>query len=310
MQNIVVTGAGGFSGAELVHYLHSKGHNVTAVIRSGLGRLAGSAFSSRNLKVVQADLSMPIDLPHTADAIFHIAARSPSAGVSVDSMVRDNVLATRNLLAYAKATDVKLFVFFSSLSVHGEVVEEVLDEETPIRNPSPYGLTKLICEEILRGESMSMRSLAIRLPGVIGRKSMRNWLSRSLVAAYAGEDIKAFNADAPFNNAVHVADLCNFSGGLLKKVWEGFDVVTLGAAGQLPVGTVAKLIAEAGARGSRVIIENAGKTSYRISSVRAQAQYSYSPMNIEAMLKQFILENSDLSDTEGAIRGGVIDGIH
>jgi nucleoside-diphosphate-sugar epimerase len=291
IHHVLVTGAGGFAGAELVTYLVAQGQKVTAVIGSTPGRLPEHIDCPGNLRVVQADLSKPIDLPTSVDAIFHAAARSPGEGVSVDDMVRDNVLATRNLIAYSKDAGAELFVFFSSLSVHGEVKTEVLNEETPICNPNPYGLTKLLCEEMLKADSSSKRSLAIRLPGVIGPGSTRNWLSRSLIAAYVGKDIKVFNADSPFNNAVHITDLCHFIGGLLDKDWDGFDVVSLGAAGQLTVGAVAKLLAEGAAHGSQVIIEDSQRTSYRISSAHAQARYGYMPMDIGVMLSKFIREN-------------------
>jgi nucleoside-diphosphate-sugar epimerase len=290
---VLVTGAGGFSGTELVRHLLTQGQMVTAVVRSGQGHLNELPTCDNKLRIVQADLSVVNDLPAPVDAIFHVAARSPWAGVSVDSIVRDNVLATRNLIGYAKKAQAKLFVFFSSFSVYGEIKAKVLNEKTAICNPNPYGLTKLICEEMLRSESPSMRSLAIRLPGIIGPKSKRNWLSRAFSAACSGEDIRIFNANAPFNNAVHVADLCDFGSRLLCQNWtKGFDIVTLGAAGQLTVEAVAKLLAEGGGGGSRVIIENSNKTSYRISSAYAQARYGYSPMNIETMLPKFISENS------------------
>ena len=258
---------------------------------SGVGKVVGSAGDDRNLQVLYADLSEPFVLPGPVDAVCHAAARAPGPGVSVDDMVRDNVVATRNLIGYAKCAGAKVFVFFSSLSVYGEVGDTILDESTPVCSPSAYGLTKRLCEEMLSAESSGMRSLAMRLPGVIGRGSARNWLSRSLAAAQAGKDVAVFNPDAPFNNAVHIADLSRFIGGLLDRHWHGFDLVTLGAAGHLTAGAIAARLAEGAARGSKVVIEDPGRSSFRISNTRARERFGYAPMDMSEMLDTFIAEN-------------------
>ncbi len=292
-RDVLVTGAGGFTGAALVRHLLAQGHRVTAVIRSGRGRLGEAPSGVGQLRIVQADLSEDIQWPGSLDALFHVAARSPNTGVSPADLVRDNVVATTHLVARASDAGAKLFVLFSSLSVYGEVATTVLDEETPICNPDTYGLTKLLCEGLLEAESSSMRSLALRLPGVIGAGSERNWLSRSLAAARRGENIRIFNAEAPFNNAVHVQDLCSFAAGLLDQSWVGYDLVTLGAAGQLPVEVVATLLANEAPGGSQVVIEKSSRMSYLISSARAQTHYGYSPTQIDIMLRQFVRENCE-----------------
>ena len=258
---------------------------------SGVGKVVGSAGDDLNLQVMHADLSEPFILPGLVDAVCHAAARAPGPGVSVDDMVRDNVVATRNLIGYARNAGAKVFVFFSSLSVYGEVQDPILEESTPVCSPGAYGLTKRLGEEMLGAESSGMRSLAMRLPGLIGRGSARNWLSRSLAAAQAGKDVAVFNPNALFNNAVHIADLCRFVGGLLDRHWHGFDLITLGAAGHLTAGEVAARLAEGAARGSRVVIEDSHRSSFRISNARAQERFGYSPMDMSEMLDKFIAEN-------------------
>ena len=253
--------------------------------------VGGSAGDDRNLQTMHADLSKPFFLPGPVDAICHAAARAPGPGVSVGDMVRDNVVATRNLIDYAKNAGARVFILFSSLSVYGEVRDPIVDESTPVCNPGPYGVTKRLGEVMLSEDPSGMRSLAMRLPGVIGRGSTRNWLSRSLAAAQAGKELAVFSPNSPFNNAVHIADLCSFIGRLLDKHWHGFDLVTLSAAGHMNVGAIAARLAEGAARGSRVVIEDPGRSSFRISNTRAREQFGYVPMDMSEMLDKFIAEN-------------------
>jgi len=287
--HVVVTGAAGFSGAHIVRALLGRGHTVTAVIRST--RPQDLAGAQGHLAVLSGDLAGEIALPSKADAVVHAAARSPAPGVTDEQMMRDNVRATERLVAYAKRADVRTFVFLSSLSVHGRIEASVVDENTPSLQPDVYGQTKRQCEELIASANRNFRSLAIRLPGVIGRNSVRNWLTGLLATAREGREITVYNPDAKYNNAVHVSDLAAFVPSLLEQTWAGADALPIGAAGETTVIEAARLIAEAFGGRSPIRISGAAKSPFTISSARARERYGYKPMDIHAMLCRFVEEN-------------------
>ena len=292
--HVLVTGAGGFSGAFLTTALLSRGYRVTAVAGSARGRLPDDAESKGNLQVIRGDLSAGLALPADIDAVVHAAARSAWPGVSTDELVRANVLATRNLIAHAVRTGVGTFILFSSLSVHGRIQSTVVDQSTPVLDPDAYGLTKRLCEQMLAAATGPMRGLAIRLPGILGPGSVRNWMTTTLAAAKEGRDITVFDPNAAFNNAVHIADIANFVDGLLGRDWQGFDAGPLGASGLTNAGAVAKLLADAGGGRSTIRVDATPRQSYTISSDWACQRYGYAPMEITAMLQRFIAENRAL----------------
>lgn len=293
--HVLVTGVGGFSGAVIARALLGRGHRVTAVIGSNPGGLPVGAPDSEGLEILAGDLAGEMMLPRQIDAIVHAAARSPGPGVTPDKMVRDNIFATRRLVNHACQSGVQAFIYCSSLSVYGRIDSPVVDERTSLVDPDIYGLTKRIGEILLAEcQGTAMRSLAIRLPGVIGRGSVRNWLTSVLARARDGSDIPVFNQDEPFNNAAHVDDLACFVGDLLGRNWTGFDVVTIGAAGDIPVGDAARIVAEAFGGRSRVISTPSVKKSFLVSSERASRLYGYKPMHIREMIARFATENHDL----------------
>ncbi|MEO8629141.1 MAG: NAD(P)-dependent oxidoreductase [Betaproteobacteria bacterium] len=292
--HVLVTGAGGFSGAHMVMALLQRGHRVSACVGSSRGRLPETAEQLGEVEIIAGDLAGTLDLPGGLDAIVHAAARSPAAGVTVDNLVRDNVSATARLVNHANRQDIGVFLYFSSLSVYGRIAVPIVNETTPMVDLDAYGLTKRLGEEMLIGQAERMRSLSIRLPGVIGRGSVRNWLTNVLSAAREGREIAIFNPEAPFNNAAHVDDLARFVCDLLEDDWSGADAVTIGAAGQMKVGEVVRLISEAFGDRSRVRIEPGREPSFLVSSDRARERYSYQPMAIADMLSRFVAENSAL----------------
>lgn len=294
MGHVLVTGAGGFSGSSLVEALLERNHDVSAVMRRSHGKLPPVSGGNKRLNVITADLAQPSFLPERVDAIVHTAATSPGPGVSVADMVRDNVIATTQLSAYARLCGAGRVVFFSSLSIYGRIRQPQVDETTPISDPDVYGSTKFIGEALLRelADQGHCNTLMLRLPGVVGPASDRNWLSGVVKAAKEGREIAIYNPDAPFNNAVHVTDLCRFVVHLLEHGWTGSDAVTLGAGGMTTIrGAVETLIRALKSTSTIRVRGDAEYSSFTISSKRAVERYGYQALNIDTMLLTFAAEN-------------------
>ena len=290
--DVLVTGAGGFSGSHLVPALLARGHKVIAVTGRTRGRLEPDLDGNASLTVVAGDLSRPLHFPGRVDAVVHAAARSPARGVSNADLVRDNSLATKRLIDYAREAQAKTFIYLSSLSIYGDITGPVVDEETPIANPDEYGVTKYAGETMLR--ETPLRSLSIRLPGVIGPRSVRNWLTSVMEAAKSGRAIAIYNPQQPFNNAIHINDLCELTAGVLAAdEWSGHDAVTVGAAGMTKVRRAVEILIQAFRSASLIEVKPAQKGAFTISSERACRRYGYRPMDIEKMLVRFAAENKD-----------------
>ncbi len=296
--HVLVTGAGGFSGAEVVLALLARGHRVTAVAGSTRGCLPEGAERLGSLRVIAGDVSGDLALPAEVDVIVHAAGRSDSSGggdpgTTIDDMVRDNVLSTLRLVKHARLSHVRKFIYFSTVSICGRIETAVIDETTPSINPTPYAQTKRMAEELIASAENTFSSLAIRLPGVLGRASVRNWMTNVLAAAREGREIRVINPKTPFNNAVHVTDLSRFVCQLLDLEWTGADAITIGAAGQIAVGNAVRLVVDAFGRRARITHETTSDRGFLISNVRACERYGYDPMEISDMVRRFAAENSD-----------------
>jgi UDP-glucose 4-epimerase len=281
----LVTGASGFSGSFVARALAQAGFDVVGVYRRDTPFLA-PLVGEPNLRLLRADLSEARELPGPFEAVVHAAATSPAAGVSVERLLRDNVLANLALVAAAKGWRSRAFVLFSSLSVYGEVAGPVLDENCPIVNPDAYGATKRLAE-LLLAEEPALPTLALRLPGVLGPGAHRNWLSGIAARLLRQEPIPAYNLDAPFNNAAHVSDIAKLVATVLQRGWEGFDFVVLGARGSTTVrGAIERL-----ARGlnvpAKIVEEPPSKPAFTLSSGRAIECWGYDPMPIDALLDRY-----------------------
>ena len=170
---VLVTGASGFVGSNLIVKLRQQGQAVTAASRSRIEQ-PGIVYVRSPELGPKADWSEALT---GIEAVVHAAATSPPTGradaVPAEALIRDNALATARLVAASRAANVGRFVYLSSLSIHGTVAERSLDATTPVRDPDPYGVSKLTGESVLAASGFN--GLAIRLPAVIGTGADRNW---------------------------------------------------------------------------------------------------------------------------------------
>lgn len=145
---ILLTGCNGFVGGRIAATARSRGWQVV-----GVGRQARPASEVDAYHV--ADLSSPLELVETVDAVVHCAAlASPWAPPS--AYQRANVDGTRHVLDWAKAHGTPPVHYISSSSVFYTKHDQLgLTERSPIPAPSQqintYSRTKLAGERLVAG---------------------------------------------------------------------------------------------------------------------------------------------------------------
>jgi nucleoside-diphosphate-sugar epimerase len=286
---VLVTGASGFVGSHLVRRLAADGFLVTGLYRTAPG-LAADLVGAASVRLVQSDVAALSALPDGCAAVIHAAASSAWTGITHDAVVRDNVIATRHLLDLAERARCRAFVFLSSMSVYGDIDSAVVDERTGIVDPDVYGASKRLGECLLEERQARLPGLALRLPGVVGKSARRNWLASTAERLRRGEPATLFNPDAPFNNALHVADLARLLAGALARGWQGFDTLVLGARGHLPVRAVVERLAAGMGVAPVLRVQPASKPAFLLSSARAMRDWGYDPMEIGALVDRFARE--------------------
>lgn len=280
---VLVTGSNGFSGRHLVRDLAARGHDVVALSRGAPADALPPGV--RHARADLIDAGRALEGPF--DAVVHAAGTSPVPGTSVAHLTRDNVEGTRALLDAAAAWKAGAFVLFSSLSANGRIDAAVVDESTPVRDPDPYGLTKLLCEAMLAERAAALPGLIYRLPAIVGPGAARNWPANAAAAIARGAPVRCFSPEAAFNNALHVADLCALTAAALEKGWRGTRTLLPAPTGETTVrGALTRLAAAIG-RELALEIVPAPKKSFLLSGARAAASFGHAPMHIDEVLDRY-----------------------
>jgi UDP-glucose 4-epimerase len=186
---IVVTGCTGFIGSHIVLALTKAGDNVTGTVEPGIAR------DPADVPLHTVDICTGTELAAAfvgADAVIHLAARNhvlkETAKDPLLEYRRVNVEGTRNVVRAARKQGVDLFIHVSSIKAMGEGTGDILDETTPCLPSTPYGISKLESEEVVRAgaDGTGMAVLIFRLPMVYGPGNKGNlprmirWADRGL----------------------------------------------------------------------------------------------------------------------------------
>jgi len=170
---VLVTGAGGYIGSQLVKILmRRKNIDVKAVVRLGSDQSRLNGFGDI---IYHIDLTRKKDIKKMLegiDIIYHLAAGTTGSHFE---MMMNTVVATENLLDALKGHNIKRFVLVSSFSVYqmtalkpGAVLDENCPVESNLKARDPYTITKVRQERLVREkcEKMGIPFIIIR-PGKV-----------------------------------------------------------------------------------------------------------------------------------------------
>jgi threonine 3-dehydrogenase len=173
LEKILITGAEGQIGSELVPYL-SDALGRERVIPSDI---KGGKNDPRFIHLDVTDRDS-VDLAiekYRVDTIFHLAAILSAAGEKdPDLAYRVNVSGTYNIFSSSVEHGVKLVITPSSIGVFGkDTPKDNVPIETVTRPTTMYGITKLVAERLgdYYHERFGLDARGLRFPGLISYKT-------------------------------------------------------------------------------------------------------------------------------------------
>ena len=219
---LLVTGAMGHVGYEIVRQAAASGARVLAVYRGAFNEAAarslGSAVTWVHCDLTDVKAVRALAQTHRVDACIHAAAVSNEAYAKPDPLgaIATNIGATANLLDAARQSGWRRFVLVSTGSVFQlvrETTRPILEDETPAA-ANIYSTTKLAAELLTRmyRTECGLSASTVRIswvfgPPIISGQPTRGPIPSYLLRALRGEPIRESGADfaASFTYVVDAA---------------------------------------------------------------------------------------------------------
>ncbi|MHB8351773.1 MAG: NAD-dependent epimerase/dehydratase family protein [Thermoplasmata archaeon] len=219
----IVTGSAGFIGSHLAEHLIDRGDRVLGI--DSFDDYYASVNKEDNLTRLKAEPRFTLqrgDLrtlplrefigPQTK--VFHLAAQPGvrgSWGANFSRYVDNNILATQTILeALATAKHPGALIYASSSSVYGEPPEGPTAEGHPTRPISPYGMTKLAGEHLVRlyGQTRGLSTVSLRFFTVYGPRQRPDMaFHRFFQAIKMGQPIDVYGDGLQLRDFTYIDDI-------------------------------------------------------------------------------------------------------
>jgi UDP-glucose 4-epimerase len=216
VSRVVVTGARGFVGVNLVEHLAAHGMQVLAIDNLSTGHRDVEPDPAASF--VQADFdsdeAIAAVVGFEAEAVVHLAALHylPYCRTHPEETLSTNVTSTRRFLAALEPLEsLRRLVLASSAAVYG-FSDDGLTERSALQPVDVYGESKILAErsvtDFIAGRSETS-AVMLRFFNVFGPRETTPHLIPSLVRQIArGEQVEVGNP-WPRRDYVHVLDVCS-----------------------------------------------------------------------------------------------------
>ena len=203
MASVLVTGGNGFIGTHLCRLLHNNGHSVISldIVHTG----------NHPWECLTADIRDSMHLEEV-DWIVHLAAQI-SVPLSVDNpdeTLSINVDGTSSIIRAAEAASVKKIIFASSAAIYGDCEEIPIPESAPLTPQSPYAVSKIVGEELVKRskiQTCSLRFFNVYGPGQSAEGGYAAVIPAFKKAIQLGKECRIFGDGTQVRDFIHVYDL-------------------------------------------------------------------------------------------------------
>lgn len=236
MKRVLVTGAGGFIGSNMVKFLLENSdyfiYGIDSFINGNENKNSIINLVCDRFVFIENDFTNFDFNNKKIDIVYHFAAM-PSVGYSVENPLitnDNNVTKTLNLLNNCSNNKIRKFIFSSTCAIYGDTNILPTPETALINFKSPYALQKLIIEQYLKiwSELYGLDSVCLRYFNVYGPNQYATNSYANVICAWMkgfikNSEIRLDGDGSQSRSFVFVKDVCkaNFILGEYNKKLTG-----------------------------------------------------------------------------------------
>lgn len=258
----LVTGAAGFIGSHLIDALIARGHEVVAVDDLSGGFKTNLPLGCEFVQASVVDQGAVADLfqRHRFDYVYHAAAY---AAEGLSHFIRrhnytNNVLGSVSLINESVKSEVKCFVFFSSIAVYGKGQLPMTEDMRP-HPEDPYGVAKFSIEMDLEAahRMFGLPYVVFRPHNVYGERQNLNDRFRNVVGIFCrqllqGEPLSVFGDGRQRRAFTYVGDIADILARAAETQSAHQQVFNIGADQPVSVMELARLMSDLSGRNTGI----------------------------------------------------------
>ena len=254
MNKVLVTGAGGFIGSNLVEELIKSGITVKAFIHYNSSNSWGNLeFLPEDIKkeieVISGNIQDPFSVNNAIkgqDTVFHLAALIgiPYSYKAPNSYVNTNVIGTLNILQACLDNNIEKIVHTSTSETYGTAIYTPIDEKHPLKAQSPYSASKIGADKLAESYHLSFGlPIAIIRPfNTFGPRQSARAIIPTIISQILSGSKVVIGSINPVRDFTFVKDTVN---GFIKIATEqksAGELINIGSGKGISIGELAHKI--------------------------------------------------------------------
>jgi nucleoside-diphosphate-sugar epimerase len=237
MARIILLGASGFIGSNLLLELKKQNYEIKAMINKKKLSITVPNFSGNILTPKILDRVLKKD-----DIVINLIGQISK---NHKNFIQTNILGSINLLDSCYRKKVKKIIFLSSINVYGENTKSPSLETDSLKPLTTYGHVKMLSEELYKSyaKTYDLNIILLRLSNVYGPKKKLGFIS-NLINSINNKKIKniAFNDGKQYRDLLFIDDVIIGIMSSLKNSRKGFHIYNLCSGKRYSVKNIIKII--------------------------------------------------------------------
>lgn len=253
-KNVFVTGGAGFIGSHLIDRL-IENHNVTVYdnLSSGKKEFISQHFDKKKFSFIEADLLDTKKLKNAMreqDFVFHFAANSDVrlGAEKTDIPLKQNIIATYNVLESMRINNVKNILFPSSCTVYGETnITPIPENYGPMTPVSLYGASKLASEGFITAycSMFGMNAWVFRFANIVGSRGTHGVIFDFIKKLKNNADeLEILGDGKQAKSYLHVDDCLDAMLFAVEYPSDKINIFNLGSDDRINVDKIANIVVE------------------------------------------------------------------
>ncbi|HOW35831.1 MAG TPA: NAD(P)-dependent oxidoreductase [Candidatus Omnitrophota bacterium] len=281
--NILVTGANGFVGQELIRILAKTQHRIC-----GLDLEPGKAVLPKIFeKFYVQDITKKFNLNQSFDVVFHLAACNLTHVGKADRQKYYDVNAegTKNLIESSK---IRKFVFLSTAKVY-QLLPGEINEASPVSPLSDYEKSKLEAEDVCRQYFSDDDLTIFRSVNIVGeRQAEKAVIPVFFKNALAGKPLEIIGSGRTKAQLLYIEDLLDAVTLILNRE-KGCGIVNLAGEESIEILKLAEKVIDICRSASKIICTNTDAVIFpEISAEKIKRILGWqAKISVDEMLKRY-----------------------
>lgn len=268
-KHVMITGAGGFIGNNISHFLCKKKFIINAFYNSKIRKIR-----NKNIKFIKYDLTKKIKIDKKISTLIHCAALTPPSSDQAKCL-KVNKKIDESILKIIEESNINKVIFLSSMSVYGKKKRRIVFENTKLNNLDLYGKSKLFMEKKLKflSKNKKINVVVLRLPATIGLGCHSTFLSRLSNEIKKRKKLDVYNSNTLFNGCIHINNLNKIIVKILEKNFLGFDILNIFSSKPIKIITIFNLYKQKLNKKVKFNIKKNETNNYTIDSLKFKKTY-------------------------------------